>query len=145
MNINLDAPAPVITIKEKYAGMDWRDLHRKLPGTVEENIVSKKNDQEEYIPYVNEATGNKVIVTKKGSLSHLKSDHTSSLESINSRQNTLHYEMIEAIPEIIRKGIWIENHMDRHNKALYVSRIVAPVQMGPDIYAVKLTVKKRRE
>lgn len=142
MTINLDAPAPVITIKEKYAGMDWRDLRRKLPGTVEEDIVSKKNDQEEYIPYVNEATGNKVIVTKKGSLSHFKSDHTSSLESINSRQNTLHYEMIEAIPEIIRKGIWIENHVDRHNKALYVSRIVAPVQMGPDIYAVKLTVKK---
>lgn len=141
-SINLDTPAPVITIKEKYAGMDWKDLRRKLPGTVEDDIVSKKNDQGEYIPYVNEATGNKVIVTKKGSLSHFKSDHTSSLESINSRQNTLHYEMIEAIPEIIRKGIWIENHMDRHNKALYVSRIVAPVQMGPNIYAVKLTVKK---
>lgn len=141
-SINLDAPAPVITIKEKYAGMDWKDLRRKLPGTVEDDIVSKKNNQGEYIPYVNEATGNKVIVTKKGSLSHFKSDHTSSLESINSRQNTLHYEMIEAIPEIIRKGIWIENHMDRHNKALYVSRIVAPVQMGPNIYAVKLTVKK---
>lgn len=142
MSINLDAPAPVITIKEKYAGMDWKDLRRKLPGTVEDDIVSKKNDKGEYIPYVNEATGNKVIVTKKGSLSHFKSDHTSSLDSINSRQNTLHYEMIEAIPEIIRKGIWIENHMDRHNKALYVSRIIAPVQIGKNIYAVKLTVKK---
>lgn len=141
-SINLDAPAPVITIKEKYAGMDWKDLRRKLPGTVEDDIVSKKNDKGEYIPYVNEATGNKVIVTKKGSLSHFKSDHTSRLDSINSRQNTLHYEMIEAIPEIIRKGIWIENHIDRHNKALYVSRIIAPVQMGPNIYAVKLTVKK---
>lgn len=142
MSINLDAPAPVITIKEKYAGMDWKDLRRKLPGAVEDDIVSKKNDKGEYIPYVNEATGNKVIVTKKGSLSHFKSDHTSSLDSINSRQNTLHYEMIEAIPEIIRKGIWIENHMDRHNKALYVSRIIAPVQIGKNIYAVKLTVKK---
>lgn len=142
MSINLDAPTPVITIKEKYAGMDWKDLRRKLPGTVEDDIVSKKNDKGEYIPYVNEATGNKVIVTKKGSLSHFKSDHTSSLDSINSRQNTLHYEMIEAIPEIIRKGIWIENHMDRHNKALYVSRIIAPVQIGKNIYAVKLTVKK---
>lgn len=142
MSINLDAPAPVITIKEKYAGMDWKDLRRKLPGTVEDDIVSKKNDKGEYIPYVNEATGNKVIVTKKGSLSHFKSDHTSRLDSINSRQNTLHYEMIEAIPEIIRKGIWIENHMDRHNKALYVSRIIAPVQIGKNIYAVKLTVKK---
>jgi hypothetical protein len=45
--------------------------------------------------------------------------------------------MIEAIPEIIRKGIWIENHMDRHNEALYVSRIIAPVQMGKNMYDIE--------
>ena len=50
--------------------------------------------------------------------------------------------MIEAVPEIIKRGIWIEDHIDRHQKALYVSRIIAPVQIGAQIYAVKLTVKK---
>lgn len=45
--------------------------------------------------------------------------------------------MIEAIPEIIRKGIWIENHIDRHNKALYVSRIIVPVQMGKNMYDIE--------
>lgn len=122
--------------------MDWKDLRRKLPGTVEEDIVSKKNDKGEYIPYVNEATGNKVIVTKKGSLSHFKTDHTSSPYSKSNRQNTLHYEIIEAVPEIIKKGIWIEDHIDKHRKALYVIRIVAPVKIGNSIYVVKLTVKK---
>ena len=58
------------------------------------------------------------------------------------RQNTPHYEMIEAVPEIIKRGIWIEDHIDRHQKALYVSRIIVPVQIGAQIYAVKLTVKK---
>lgn len=142
MDIQLDKPAPVITIQEKYAGMDWKDLRKQLPGTVENDIVSKINEKGEYIPYVNEATKNKVIVTKKGSLSHFKSDKTSSPDSTKKRQNTLHYEMIEAVPEIIKRGIWIEDHIDRHQKAIYVSRIIAPVQIGAHIYAVKLTVKK---
>ena len=34
--------------------------------------------------------------------------------------------------------------MDKHKKALYVSRIIAPVQIGENLYAVKLTVKKER-
>lgn len=142
--VNLDAPTPVITVKEKYAGMNWRDLRRKLPGTVENDIVSKKNKKGEYIPYINEATGNKVVVTKKGSLSHFKSDNTSSQDSTVKRQNTLHYEIIEAVPEIIKRGIWVEDHMDKHKKALYVSRIIAPVQIGENLYTVKLTVKKER-
>lgn len=142
MTINLDAPAPVITIEEKYAGMDWRDLRRKLPGTVEDDIVSKKNDKGEYIPYVNKATGNKVIVTKK-SVDHFKTDHTSNAAVTKDRQNTLHYEMIEAIPDIIRKGIWVESHMDSHGKVPEIIRIVAPVHLGDRLYAVKLTVKKQ--
>lgn len=142
MTINLDAPAPIITIKEKYAGMDWRNLRRKLPGTVEDDIVSKKNDKGEYIPYVNKATGNKVIVTKK-SVDHFKTDHTSNAAATKNRQNTLHYEMIEAIPDIIRKGIWVESHMDSHGKVPEIIRIVAPVHLGDRLYAVKLTVKKQ--
>lgn len=143
MTINLDAPAPIITIKEKYAGMDWRDLRRKLPGTVEDDIVSKKNDKGEYIPYVNKATGNKVIVTKK-SVDHFKTDHTSNAAVTKDRQNTLHYEMIEAIPDIIRKGIWVEDHVDKHGKANRISLIFALVEMNDNKYAVKITVKAQK-
>lgn len=143
MTINLDAPAPIITIKEKYAGMDWRDLRRKLPGTVEDDIVSKKNDKGEYIPYVNKATGNKVIVTKK-SVDHFKTDHTSNAAVTKDRQNTLPYEMIEAIPDIIRKGIWVEDHVDKHGKANRISLIFALVEMNDNKYAVKITVKAQK-
>lgn len=62
MDIQLDKPAPVITIQEKYAGMDWKDLRKKLPGTIENDIVSKKNEKGEYISYVNEATGKKLLL-----------------------------------------------------------------------------------
>lgn len=103
--------------------MDWRNLRRKLPGTVEYDIVSKKNDKGEYIPYVNKATGNKVIVTKK-SVDHFKTDHTSNAAATKNRQNTLHYEMIEAIPDIIRKGIWVEDHVDKHGKGNRISLIL---------------------
>lgn len=143
MTINLDAPAPIITIKEKYAGMDWRDLRRKLPGTVEDDIVSKKNDKGEYIPYVNEATGNKVIVNKD-SINHFKANKTSTEGSEANRSNTTHYEMIEAIPEIIKNGIWAEDHIDRHSKAKKISLIFSLVKMNNEIYLVKVTVKDLR-
>lgn len=143
MTINLDAPAPVITIKEKYAGMDWRDLRRKLPGTVEDDIVSKKNDKGEYIPYVNEATGNKVIVNKD-SINHFKANKTSTEGSEENRSNTAHYEMIEAIPEIIKNGIWVEDHIDRHSKSKKISLIFSLVKMNNEIYLVKVTVKDLR-
>lgn len=142
-SINLDAPAPVITIKEKYAGMDWRDLRRKLPGTVEDDIVSKKNDKGEYIPYVNEATGNKVIVNKD-SINHFKANKTSTEGSEENRSNTAHYEMIEAIPEIIKNGIWVEDHIDRHSKSKKISLIFSLVKMNNEIYLVKVTVKDLR-
>lgn len=139
--VNLDEKIPVLTVREKYAGMDWRDLRRKLPGTVEKDVVSKKNEKGEYIPYVHERTGNKIVVTKR-SLDHFKASGTSSKNSREMRENTLHYEMIEAVPEILAKGIWIETHGDVHGKALAVTRIVAPVRIGNNIYAVKVTVKK---
>lgn len=142
-SINLDAPAPVITIKEKYAGMDWKDLRRKLPGTVEDDIVSKKNDEGEYIPYVNEATGNKVIVNKD-SINHFKANKTSTEGSEENRSNTAHYEMIEAIPEIIKNGIWVEDHIDRHSKSKKISLIFSLVKMNNEIYLVKVTVKDLR-
>lgn len=142
-SINLDAPAPVITIKEKYAGMDWKDLRRKLPGTVEDDIVSKKNDKGEYIPYVNEATGNKVIVNKD-SINHFKANKTSTEGSEENRSNTAHYEMIEAIPEIIKNGIWVEDHIDRHSKSKKISLIFSLVKMNNEIYLVKVTVKDLR-
>lgn len=142
-SINLDVPAPVITIKEKYAGMDWKDLRRKLPGTVEDDIVSKKNDKGEYIPYVNEATGNKVIVNKD-SINHFKANKTSTEGSEENRSNTAHYEMIEAIPEIIKNGIWVEDHIDRHSKSKKISLIFSLVKMNNEIYLVKVTVKDLR-
>lgn len=139
--VDLDKKIPVLTVREKYAGMDWRDLRRKLPGTVEEDVVSKKNEKGEYIPYVHEQTGYKVVVTK-GSLSHFKSSETSNKAQSKDRQTTLHYEMIKAVPKIIAKGIWIETHTDAHGKALAVHRIVAPVRVENNVYAVKVTVKK---
>lgn len=140
-DIKLDEKAPLIEVQEKYSGMDWKDLRRELPGTVEQDIVSKKNDKGEYIPYVHEQTGNKVIITKRG-IDHFKASATSNTFGSKERQNTLHYEMIEAISDIIKNGIWVEEHMDIHGKAASVSRILAPVKMGDSIYAVKLTVKK---
>ncbi len=141
MDIQLDKPAPVITIREKYAGMDWKDLRKKLPGTTENDIVSKKNEKGEYIPYVNEATGKKIIITN-GSIKHFKSDYARDKERRKERQNPLHYEMIEAIPDILVNGIWIEEHQDYHGKAEKAYRIVGAVKLNNNIFGVRVIVKK---
>ncbi len=141
MKVDLDAHAPIITIEAEYTDKDWKDLRNKLPDSVVADIRSKINEKGEYEPIENKSTGNKVIVTKR-SIEHFKSTETSTEESSELRRNTLHYELIRAVPEIIETGIWVEEHLDRHEKALGVARIIAPVKINDEIYAVKLTVKR---
>lgn len=142
--LNLDRTIPIITIKEKYKGMNWRDLRdNQLPNKVEEKILSPRNEKNEYIPYVNKRTGRKVIVTK-GSISHFKSDHTRDKESQKERRTTLHYEVIEAIPQVLETGIWIEQHQDYHGAAKMVHRVVGAVKIGEKVFGVRILVKKEK-
>lgn len=142
--LNLDRTIPIITIKEKYKGMNWRDLRdNKLPNEVEEKILSPRNEKNEYIPYVNKRTGRKVIITK-GSISHFKSDHTRDKESQKERRTTLHYEVIEAIPQVLETGIWIEQHQDYHGAAKMVHRVVGAVKIGEKVFGVRILVKKEQ-
>ena len=142
--LNLDRTIPIITIKEKYKGMNWRDLRdNQLPNEVEEKILSPRNEKNEYIPYVNKRTGRKVIITK-GSISHFKSDHTRDKESQKERRTTLHYEVIEAIPQVLETGIWIEQHQDYHGAARMVHRVVGAVKIGEKVFGVRILVKKEK-
>lgn len=143
MDIRLDEPAPVIEIQEKYRGRDWKDLRTNLGGTIEERIVSKKNKKGEYIPYVNKQTGRKIIVTK-GSVDHFKTDYSRDAERRKDRQITLHYEMIEAIPQIIENGIFIEEHMDYHGAATKAYRIVAAVKLNGKIYGARILLREEK-
>lgn len=139
---NLDKTIPVISIKEKYKGMSWRWLRdNTLPDAAEDAILSPQNNKKEYTPLINERTGRKVIITKR-SISHFKTDRTRDKEKRAERQTTLHYEVIEAIPEIIKKGLWIEEHQDYHGKADSAHRIVAAVRVGEQIFGVRVLVKK---
>lgn len=139
--VNLDATTPVITVKEKYAGMNWRDLRRKLPGTVENDIVSKKNKKGEYIPYINKNTGKKIIITK-GSIKHFKSDYARDEKRRKDRQTTTHYEMISAIPDVLTNGIWVEEHQDYHGKAEKAYRVVGAVKLNNNVFGVRVIVKE---
>lgn len=141
--VDLDKTIPIITVKEKYKGMDWKNLrNQKLPGDIEEKIVSTKNAKGEYIPYINKASGRKIIITKR-SVKHFKTDHTSNSESTKNRQTTWHYEMIEKIPEILQEGIWVEDHIDKHAKAEGISLIYAMAEINDEPFVVKMTIKRQ--
>lgn len=143
ITVDLDKTIPVITVKEKYKGMDWKNLrNQKLPGDIEEKIVSTKNAKGEYIPYINKVSGRKIIITKR-SVKHFKTDHTSNSESTKNRQTTWHYEMIEKIPEILQEGIWVEDHIDKHAKADGISLIYAMAEINDEPFVVKMTIKRQ--
>ena len=49
--LNLDRTIPIITIKEKYKGMNWRDLRdNQLPNEVEEKVLSPRNEKKRIYP-----------------------------------------------------------------------------------------------
>lgn len=82
-------------------------MRRKLLGT-EDDVVSKK-EKDGYIPYIHEQTGNKSVVTN-GSII-LKQQVQVWDITVNRANLSYYYEIIEDVPEIIEKGIWIETHM----------------------------------
>ena len=78
-------------------------------------------------------------------IEHMLSDHTSDEEKNNLRKSTEHYELIAALPEIIKNGVMVEEHADNHGKAKRVYRIICPVSIdGADPVPVKLTLKYER-
>lgn len=55
----------------------------------------------------------------------------------------MHYEITNAIPDIIHNGIWIKEYQNYHGKVPGIVHIIASVKIKNQVYAIKLTIKKQ--
>lgn len=126
--VNLDAPVRVVGIVPRFSGQKlWSlikgvgraDLRREIIGT-----------------YNNADTGWRINLTGQGV------DHAIS-SAKKSMNGNIHMEAVANLPRLIERAMLVESHADRKGQGLKaVHRMYAPMQMGNDVYAVKLTVKE---
>ena len=152
-NINLDTKVPFIEIENVFKGQKWWEARDKFPKEIINELITAVS-QDIHEPIINESTGFKVVVSKKGSVEHALSSETSTTKRgaaeakgrgenyNNPRHDIDHYNLVPALKKIIKKSVFVEEHPDKHGKALSVYRLYCPINIGDRKIIVKLTLKK---
>ena len=150
--LSLTSGVPIINIKRRFSGKTFRDIRNNFfkdyPELVK-SILTDPDNKQVHKPYINEVSGAGVIVSKD-SIKHILSDETSTTikNSVERalRQDVDRYELLNSIPELIEKGVMVEEHEDIHGKAERIYRIFAPVSINNEPYFVaKLTLKREKK
>lgn len=152
-NINLDTKVPFIEIEDVFKGQKWWEARDKFPKEIINELITAVS-QDIHEPVINESTGFKVVVSKKGSVEHALSSETSTTKKgtaeakergekyNNPRHDIDHYNLVPALKKIIKKSVFVEEHPDKHGKALSVYRLYCPIKIGDRKIIAKLTLKK---
>lgn len=152
-NINLDTKVPFIEIEDVFKGQKWWEARDKFPKKIINELITTVS-QDMHEPVINESTGFKVVVSKKGSVEHTLSSETSTTKKgtdeakgrgekyNNPRHDIDHYNLVPALIKIIKKSVFVEEHPDKHGKALSVYRLYCPIKVGDRKIIAKLTLKK---
>lgn len=152
-NINLDTKVPFIEIENVFKGQKWWEARDKFPKEIINELITAVS-QDIHEPIINESTGFKVVISKKGSVEHALSSETSTTKRgaaeakgrgenyNNPRHDIDHYNLVPALKKIIKKSVFVEEHPDKHGKALGVYRLYCPIKIGDRKIIAKLTLKK---
>lgn len=152
-NISLDTKVPFIEIEDVFKGQKWWEARDKFPKEIINELITAVS-QDVHEPVINESTGFKVVVSKKGSVEHTLSSETSTTKKgtdeakgrgekyNNPRHDIDHYNLVPALIKIIKKSVFVEEHPDKHGKALSVYRLYCPIKVGDRKIIAKLTLKK---
>lgn len=152
-NINLDTKVPFIEIEDVFKGQKWWEARDKFSKEIINELITAVS-QDIHEPVINESTGFKVVVSKKGSVEHALSSETSTTKKgtaeakergekyNNPRHDIDHYNLVPALIKIIKKSVFVEEHPDKHGKALSVYRLYCPIKISDRAIVAKLTLKK---
>lgn len=152
-NIKLDTKVPFIEIEDVFKGQKWWEARDKFPKEIINELITAVS-QDIHEPVINESTGFKVVVSKKGSVEHALSSETSTTKKgtaeakergekyNNPRHDIDHYNLVPALIKIIKKSVFVEEHPDKHGKALSVYRLYCPIKISDRAIVAKLTLKK---
>lgn len=115
-NINLDTKVPFIEIENVFKGQKWWEARDKFPKEIINELITAVS-QDIHEPIINESTGFKVVVSKKGSVEHALSSETSTTKRgaaeakgrgenyNNPRHDIDHYNLVPALKKIIKKWL----------------------------------------
>ena len=125
---DLDAPVTVVTVRPRFVGEKlWELMKGNDKVALRKEIVGA---------YVNADTGWRISLTGSG-VDHAVSSAKKSMNGI------AHMEAVAGLPRLIESAMLVESHADRKGQGLKaIHRMYAPMQVGNDVYAVKLTVKE---
>lgn len=152
-NINLGTKVPFVEIEDIFKGQKWWEARDKFPKEIINELITAVS-QDIHEPVINESTGFKVVVSKKGSVEHALSSETSTTKKRtaeakergekynNPRHDIDHYNLVPALIKIIKKSVFVEEHPDKHGKALSVYRLYCPIKISDRAIVAKLTLKK---
>lgn len=130
--VDLDAPVRVVTVQPRFEGKKlWELMKGHDKAALRKELVGA---------YVNKNTGWKINLTGNGV------DHAISSATRRGIGGMEHMEAVSALPMLIENAALVESHKDNKGQRLAaVHRMYAPMILGKDMYAVKLTVKESAE
>ncbi len=129
--VNLEAPVRMVEAQPRFAGRSlWAVVKGPDRTALRQELVGA---------YDNVSTGWKINLTGSG-VDHAVSSAKKSMDGM------AHMEAVANLPGLIENAVLVESHADSKGQRLKaVHRMYAPLRLGDDIYAVKLTVKEAAE
>lgn len=129
---DLDAPVKVVAVQPRFAGKKlWELMKGRDKGALRKELVGT---------YANTDTGWSIKLTKNGF------DHAVSSATRRGVGGMEHMEAVASLPALIENAVLVESHEDKKGQRLAaVHRMYAPMSLGKEMYAVKLTVKESAE
>lgn len=130
--VNLESSVRVVTVQPRFEGKSlWKMMKGEGRKSLRDSITGT---------YVNSETGWTIKVSGNGA------DHAISSATQRGLGNIAHIEAVANLPALISYASLIESHKDNGGQGLKeIHRMYAPMDLGGEIYAVKLTVKEAHE
>lgn len=131
-DVDLDTPVKVVAVQPRFAGKKlWELMKGRDKGALRKELVGT---------YTNTDTGWSIKLTKNGF------DHAVSSATRRGVGGMEHMEAVASLPALIENAVLVESHKDKKDQGLAaVHRMYAPMSLGKEMYAVKLTVKESAE
>ncbi|RHH25673.1 hypothetical protein DW219_02015 [Desulfovibrio sp. AM18-2] len=130
--VDLEAPVRVVTVQPQFEGKSpWELMKGQGKKSLGKAVVGA---------YTNNSTGWTISVTMHGA------EHAISSATRRGVGGIEHLEAVANLPSLIENAVLVETHPDKKGQRLAaVHRMYAPMALGSDMYAVKLTVKEAQE
>ena len=130
--VNLESRVRVVTVQPQFEGKSpWELMKGQGKKALSKAVVGS---------YTNNSTGWKISVTMHGA------EHAISSATRRGVGGIEHLEAVANLPSMLENAVLVESHTDNKEQGLAaVHRMYAPMALGKDMYAVKLTVKQAPE